>query len=123
MRVTIKNYDKTFGLFFRKTLFFVELTLEFTNEELTAVRKKKLGHVVLYQIDRDMDGRPEQNPKRIYNARLDDLIRGRWRLSTFDTKNAALKFESDLREKILPNLKAALTSGGPSAFGSETFEL
>lgn len=113
MRVSILQTEEKRGLFSQKTAFMVEVTIEFSDEEQTIVRTKKLEEVE-FATYRFRGDKMELNIK--------DFLRNPIKFH-FETFIEAQNFDAHMREG-LRELKRVLDAGAHATPGrADTFEL
>jgi len=120
MKIDIERSERTEGLIFKKPVFWVSLTVRFSEEEKAVIQQRRLKEwrVVTVKDGYKINGRVED-----WWLTIGDLLPGEGRGCRFDTPIEAQQFEAELKSTHLPVLKQFLTSNAQPVQGKESFEL
>jgi hypothetical protein len=127
MRVSIEHSEESMGLVFKKPLYAVTATIQFSEEELAIIKTRRLKEFVV--LDRDwqatLQKKVEAHPDYWAtlakpHLKVGDLMRGR-DTYTFFTPIEAKSYENKLTD-ALKQLKQFI-AGNAATAESKTFEL
>lgn len=123
MRVNIRRYEKTTGLVFRKRLFYVETTVDFSEEEKQVIKQDNRGkNTIVLERDPSADAyvREHDAPER-YFLFVSDLARGKPDKYCMTSIVEANAYELELTDR-LHKLKTYLGVGAGDD-NDKTFEI
>lgn len=119
MHVNIERKEETKGIFSRRTLHRVTVSVTFTEEEQAIIKKAKIAddYALLFTINNYLDS--GENVQ--HGAKFSKLMKGPFSRA-FLSLSEATAWERELKERSLPALKRIIENeGGPSS-SSTTLE-
>ena len=123
MRVNIEHREERLGLIRKRTFFFVDLNVTFSDEETQIIKERDLGPEIVLErgvpAHRD-DGKWTPGMADIFNLRIRDLFTAD--SYSFYTPAEAKEYEEQLRI-VLPELKAYIMENEAVEEKSSSFEL
>lgn len=138
MKIDIKPVEKSKGLVFKKTLHGVELSVQFSNEELAIIDERKLSHMILLERGAPADVDAEKHANRgLIKLAATAALKGRdandFHLTFatllrgpdtyfFDTPVESKMYIDELKSDVLPLAKNFL-EGNKDTADSDSFEL
>lgn len=138
MKVDIKPVEKSKGMVFKKTLHGVELSVQFSSEELAIIEERKLARTILLERGAPADVNAEKHENRgVARVLATAVVSGRdanhFHLTFgklmngsdtyfFDTPVEAKMYIDELKTEILPLAKNYL-EGNKETANSDSFEL